>query len=131
MRTRLYRKGLKVSNTFAFGTGVQPTNTAQSHGFTSRGKGGVGWVGWVALVERLDRIWWNYFRESLFTGELIFSTAYYPSFSSVVEDEMLWSFSLSHGLRLTIPLRFMIAKRVATRHSEHRSSATSMPRPAQ
>ena len=88
-------------------------------------------MGLVAVVERLNRIWWNYFRESLFTGELIFSGAYYRYFSCVVEDEMLWSFSLSHGLRLTMPLRFMIAKRVATRHSELKSSVNSTPRPAQ
>ena len=43
-------------------------HTVQSHGFIFRGKRG---EGWVAVVKRLDRIWWNHFRESLLTGELI------------------------------------------------------------
>lgn len=30
------------------------------------------------------------------------------------EDEIHWSFTLSHGLRLTMPLRFVIARRVVT-----------------
>ena len=60
-----------------------------------------------------------------------FQQAYYRSSSSVVEDEMLWSFSLFHGLRLSMPLRFVIARRVATRNLEAQPSATSMLRPAQ
>lgn len=58
-------------------------------------------------------------------------SSYYRFFPSVVDDEMLWSFSLSHGLRLSMPLRFVIAKRINTRNSEHRKSAPSILRPAQ
>ena len=47
-------------------------HTVQRHGCILRGKGG---ERWVAGVKRLDRIWWNCFRESSFTGELIFSRA--------------------------------------------------------
>lgn len=64
--------------------------------------------------------------------ELIFSMANYRSFSSVVEEELVWSFSLSHGLRLTMPQRLVIAKRVqSTHHSEPRLSAASIARPSQ
>ena len=50
----------------------------------------------------------------------------------LADEEIHWSFSLHHGLRLTMPLRFVMAKRVATqlgRRSVGLSDAASLPGP--
>ena len=50
----------------------------------------------------------------------------------LADEEIHWSFSLHHGLRLTMPLRFVMAKRVATqlgRRSDGLSDGASFPGP--
>ena len=56
----------------------------------------------------------------------------YCVLSYLVEEEVHWSFSLNQGLRLTVPLKFMMAKRVATqlgRRSEPRLDNVSLAGP--
>ncbi|XP_068697043.1 regulator of G-protein signaling protein-like [Montipora foliosa] len=50
------------------------------------------------------------------------------------DDEILWSYSLNHGLRLVLPLKYAIGKRVATQlgrrsRSTGPSGSVSLPRP--